>query len=187
LNFSKFVAVCLAASLVAGHCSAGEKNGKGEGKRMLEGRHPLFDMIKEHEADLNVTPEQKKQLKTLEDEVDKKREAMRKDPDTRELFKEVMEARKAGDEAKLKELREKVRGMMDSKNAGDKGVMDQLAKILQPQQLAKLKQLHEAEGGRMGGKLAGGPGRDKPEDHKAPDTNKGAPKLYDDEKKDEKK
>ena len=165
--------------------SAGEKGNKGEGPGGRKGV-PEFDFILDHAKDLNLTPDQTKKINELKGKVETKREAVMKNPENRELYKELMAARKSGDEEKLKDLREKVKEQM-SKNGGGEELRDELMKILQPDQLAKLKELRESEGGpgmKKGDKAErglGGKGGKGPEGQK-PDPNKGVPKLFEEEK-----
>jgi Spy/CpxP family protein refolding chaperone len=180
LRATVFCSVCLAFS--APSLTAGEK---GERKKMMEAPGGQeFDFIKKHEKELNLTGEQKKKIEALEEKSQKFRDKMKEDPDTRMLFKEVKEARQAGDEAKLHEIQKKIREHMQ-KQAGGEPPIAELKNILTPQQLIKLKELREAEGGGdMKGmrerrkEKAEGPA--KPQER--PDPNKGAPSLYDGEK-----
>lgn len=168
--------------------SAGEKgNNKGEGNKgeggkgggmgMLK-RTPEIDFALEHAKELNLTAEQKKKLNDLKNKIEDQREKAMKDPEAREVMKEVMAARKSGDEEKLRQLHEKVREKMGGKNGGEE-LMADFPKIFTPDQLAKLKELHKAEGGpSKGGKGAGGK---SPEGQK-PDPKKGVPSLFENEK-----
>jgi Spy/CpxP family protein refolding chaperone len=162
--------------------SAGEKPGnKGDGPGPGGKRGaPEFDFILDHAKDLNLTPDQTRRIKELKEKVESKREAVMKSPENRELYKELMAARKSGDEEKLKDLREKVKEQMAKSGGGGEDLKDQLMQILQPDQLAKLKEIRESEGGGMK-KGERGPGGKAPEGKK-PDPSKGTPKLFEDEK-----
>jgi Spy/CpxP family protein refolding chaperone len=168
--------------------SAGEKGNKkdGEGKGGPGGggmmkRTPELDFVLDHAKDLNLTGDQKKKINDLKDKVETQREKVMKDPENRELMKEVMAAKKSGDEEKLRELHQKVREKMNK--GGGEDMAGELFKILQPDQLAKLKELREAEGGPRGGKMAGGKGGGgKAPEGQKPDASKGVPSLFDNEK-----
>ena len=150
--------------------------------KMMDGPAQEFEFIKKHDKELDLTAEQKKKIDALQEKAEKTREKMRDDPDTRKLFTEVKEARKSGNEAKLQELQAKVREMMQ-KQTGGEPIMAELRNILTPQQLAKLKDLREAEGmkgprERRKEKADGGATKTQ----ERPDPAKGAPSLYDNEK-----
>ena len=173
--------LCLSLAALAGE----NKGRRDDDKQLADGRMPEFSFIEKHEKELNLTPEQKKKLDALKKKFEELRESMRKDPDTRELFKELKEAREAKDEAKLKALREKVREMLAKKSGGE-SILAETMKILAPEQLKKLKELREAEGLGRGEGMLGGEGRaaaksaDDP--NRKPDNTKSAPKLYENEK-----
>jgi len=164
--------------------NAGEKPNKGDGgggKGGIGKRTPELDFILDHAKDLNLTGDQKRQIDALKEKIESAREKIMKDPENRELMKEVAAARKNNDEEKMKELREKVREKM-AKSGGEDIAAD-IFKILQPDQLAKLKELRESEGGGRGKMAAGGKGPGgKPAEGQKPDPNKGVPSLFDNEK-----
>lgn len=171
----------LAVSLNLSAGEKGNKEGKGGGMGMGK-RTPEIDLALDHAKELNLTPEQKKKLNDLKNKVEDQREKAMKDPETRELFKETMAARKSGDEEKLKQLQQKVREKMAAKGGGE-DLSSEFVKILQPDQLAKLKELREAEGGPRGGKMAGGGGgKGAAPEGKKPDASKGVPSIFDNEK-----
>ena len=163
--------------------AAGEKGNKGEGgKGGMMKRTPEIDFILDHAKDLSLTGEQKKKINDVKDKMENQREKNMKDPENRELMKEVMAAKKSGDEEKLRQLQLKVREKMN-KNGGE-DLMSEVLKALQPEQLAKLKELRESEGGPRGGKMAGGKGGagGKTPEGQKPDPKKGVPSLFDNEK-----
>jgi len=164
----------------------GEKGEKGDRREMREGKMgggaPGIENILKHEKELGLTGDQKRKLEALKEKAEANNAKMRKDPETRELFKEVAMARKNGDEEKLRQLREKVKAIND-KNGGGEDVMAEVMKVLTPDQMLKLKDLRGEGGGAM---REGGKGENRGLKANAtagqkPDPAK-APSLYDNEK-----
>lgn len=134
------------------------RDGKGEGKGPRgQARGNQIEALLKHAADLNLTAEQKTKIEALKQKFEKEREAIQQDPEAKELFKQIAEARKANDEAKLKELREKVREAIKKKigEGGTEGPLAEIKAILTPEQLAKLKELIGANRGEHQGQGQG--------------------------------
>jgi Spy/CpxP family protein refolding chaperone len=122
----------------------------GDAKGVLGDHTPLVDFVLKHADDLGLTADQKAKLEALKEKIVKAREE-RKDPEGRELVKQIAEAKKAGDEAKLKELREKMRELIGKKA---EQVREAIKEILTPDQAKKLHDLHAQEKGTEGRKGA---------------------------------
>ena len=152
------VVVLSVPSLWAGQARANAGEAKGEP------RTPVIDLVLNHAADLGLTADQKTQLEALKEKVEKAREAARQDPAVQDLIKQLAAAKKADDEAKLKELREKMRELM-SKGIAD--VREAIKGILTPDQAKKLHELLGEQKGARGNKNPGGQGA-TPEAGQAP-------------------
>lgn len=167
--------------------AAGEKGEKRMEKQME--RNNEFTFIQEHEKELNLTDVQKKALKTLHEKTKDSREKMMKSPEARANVEEMREARKSGDEEKMKELRQKVMAeMAKDPEHSPAANMAAIAKILTPDQLAKLRELREKEGKPTMAEMRerrkgerGEKGTEKAVANK-PDPTRGVPSLYDNEK-----
>jgi len=172
--------------LCAGTCSvwAGEKGEKRMEKQME--RNDQFTFIEEHAKELNLTDAQKKELKALHEKAKDAREKMMKSPEARAAMEDMREARKSGDEEKLREMRQKMMAEMgkDAEHSPAAN-MAQIAKILTPDQQAKLRELREKEGkptmAEMRERRKGEKGGEKAVANK-PDPTRGVPSLYDNEK-----
>jgi hypothetical protein len=176
----------LIPALMLGTCTmAGEKRGEKRMERAMGGG-PI-EFILEHEKELNLTDAQKKQLKEQEGKNKEKMEKMMKSPEMRAQMEEMREARKSGDEEKMQEFRRK----MMEKMAGGEGqrpgaMLGELASILKPDQLAKLRELREKEGKPTMTAMAE-KRRDRKESDSAPSADNrpkrenGVPTLYDKE------
>ncbi|HYG73512.1 MAG TPA: Spy/CpxP family protein refolding chaperone [Planctomycetota bacterium] len=180
-TYRHLMAAAVALSLCAGGAFSGEKGNKSErGERNGKlGGTPMIDHVLKHEKELALTAEQKKKFEALKDKAEALQEKMRKDPEARELFKEVAQARKSGNEEKLRELQTKVKELAARKGSSEE-ITGEGLRLLTPEQMAKLKDLRD-EGpmamrdGKDGGKKAASAGT-------KPDPSKGAPSLYDNEK-----
>lgn len=175
--------------LCAGTCSiwAGDK-GEKRMERQME-RNNEFTFIEDHAKELNLTDAQKKELKALHEKTKDAREKMMKSPEARANMEEMREARKSGDEEKLKEMRQKMMAEMQKDPEHSPAAnMGQIAKILNPEQLAKLRELREKEGrptmADMKERRKGERGEKAAEKAVAnkPDPTRGVPSLYDNEK-----
>lgn len=143
--------------------------------------------------ELELSEDQKTSLKALVKEFTAEhagkegmREKAKSNPEMMETLKELKAARESGDEAKLKELRQKL--VAEGGGAGGKGeggrgeIIKKLAEILTPAQLKKLKELREANGGGGGGRGERG-GKNKTESDSndktnKPDASKGVPNPF---------
>ena len=166
--------------------SAGErpnKKGEGDGPGGPGGKRvPEIDFILDHAKELNLTADQIKKINEQKNKIEDRREKMMKDPANKELYKEMMAARKSGDEDKLRELREKVKEKMAAGGGAGEDMRDEFVRILTPEQLAKLKEIRETEGPGMRKGERGGPGGKGGGEGQKPDPKKGVPSLFDNEK-----
>src|SRR5262245_54785548 len=95
----------------------------GERPAGPRGGGPVQEIL-DHAKELNLTADLKTKLEALQKEMSGQRgdaagmrEKMKDNPELREVAKEMKAARESGDEAKMKELREKIR----AKTAGADG------------------------------------------------------------------
>ena len=161
--------------------------GQEKGKNRPAARWPsITGFIKEHEADLALTADQKEKLGEIDKKVEGHREKAKDDPELRDLFKQVHEAKKDEDEEKMKALRKQMRETFEKKTGMSlETILFEVGKILTPEQLAKLRELRTADG--MDPKIAGsirGLKRQEKNDtaeHAKPDPSKEPPKLYEEE------
>ena len=170
--------------------SAGEKGEKG-GPGGMRGRMGPGAMelalLEKHARDLSINPEQQKKIDALKAKNESAREKSKEDPEIRGLVKEMMQARKDGDEEKIAAARKKMREAVEKKSdLSPESMHAEIAEILSPSQLARLKKFREDEGGMAGGEgkgkfNKGGP-PEKVDEKQKPDSTKGAPKLYELEK-----
>lgn len=185
----KFLCALLAATALAMSAHAGQPRGDGP-------QGGLIGQILQHATELNLTADQKTKLEALQKENagklgDNMREKAKNDPAMREVMKEVREARQSGDEAKIAAAREKMREKMGTDGtpgAGKPGeaggdLREKLSKILNPDQMAKVKDIMESNRGKMkdgpGGGRPGRGGDSKEEKGQKPDSNKEPPKVFD--------
>lgn len=162
---------------------AGERERKGG---MANGG-PIQHIL-EASKELNLTEDQKKKLHAIAKEFtaghdfESIREKAKDNPELREVMKEMKAARDSGDEAKMKELREKFRSKAGDGEKGRDGakggVLAKLKDILTPEQMMKLKEIREKNGEGRGGRE--GAGRDGDEEKRSkPDASKGVPDPFD--------
>lgn len=173
----KTTLICtLLAMCVFGASQAAENKA---GKRDFPMAGGPLQHILEHAKELNLTAEQKTKLEALVKEMagGDKREKLKENPEARELFKEMMEARKSGDEEKLKLLRQKMMEKVGGGN-GQEGLLPKIASILTPEQMKQVREIAQEARAKMGEKFGGKDGG-KPEDKSTrPDPNKGAPEVF---------
>ncbi len=158
---------------------AGKENGRNRG----QGQGKAFEFILQHEKDLSLTDEQKKKITELQRKAEQRFEQARKDPDLREPFKQMAEARKSGDADKMAEARQKLKDALDKKpGLSEESLLGDIRNVLTDPQLLKLAELHKEEGGGPKGmrdRKAGKGGKGKGEEEgKRPEPEKGAPSLY---------
>ncbi len=187
---SKWILTALA--VVAMGCLSISSLGAADGGGLGKGNGPLQQLL-DHAKELNLTDDQKTKVEALQKEIGgamrdpaAMREKLKEHPELREIMKELKAARDAGDEAKLKELREKLRAAQGpdapaKPGEGGRGeIIQKLAQILTPDQMQKLRALREQSGGP--GPRAGGPGGKAPaaDDKRAkPDASTGVPDPFD--------
>jgi len=169
--------------------SAGEKGEKGGMRGRMGPGAMEFALLEKHARDLSINPEQQKKINALKAKTEQAREKTMEDPEIRGLVKEMMQARKDGDEEKIVAARKKMREAVEKKSGlTPEGIQAEIAEILSAAQLARLKKFHEDEGGMAGGEGKGkGKGNkggppEKVDEKQKPDVSKGAPKLYELEK-----
>ena len=162
-------------------------HGQEKGKDRPIARWPsIIGFINEHEAALVLTSDQKEKLNEIAKKVEDKREQFKDDPELRDLFKQVHEARINEDEEKMKSLRKQMREAFDKKSGMSlESILLEMGKILTPDQLVKLGELRKAEGVDIDvqssiRKLKGQQKKDSAE-HVRPDPTKTPPKLYEEE------
>lgn len=176
------LAVALVFTLAASTARA--EAGQGGGKFGMGKAGGPFEFILEHSKDLNLTADQKKSIEDLKQKAMANIEKFRQDPELRKLMQEMKDARQSGDTEKMKSLREELRGKMGN-GEGKDGPLEEIKKILNADQLAKVKELRAAEGGGKGEgkgmreKHAAGGG----DEQARPDPAKGAPPVFDGDKK----
>lgn len=163
---------------------AGEKGEKGERK---QARADQFAFILEHEKELKLTDPQKKDLKELSEQAQSRREKLMESPEGRAIAEQMRQARKNGDESTARELREKLMETAAKDKDNDSArPMQQMMKILTPEQLAKLRELREKEGmptlADMKDRREDRKGKGGEKNYNKPDPSSGVPKLYDEEK-----
>ena len=110
------------------------------------------------------------------------REKIRNNPELRETLREMKAARESNDEARMKELRQKIASEMGGAGGIAKGeaghgeFIKKLAAILTPDQMQKLKAMREAKGE---GRAAAGAGQSAaPDKTQKPDASKGVPNPF---------
>jgi hypothetical protein len=149
-------------------------------------QQPMLRTVLDHEAELKLTADQKKQLAELRS----KNEALLDDPEIKELQKQMMEARKAQDKEKTQELRKAFRQKIEAKGGmNEDGMFAALKKILTEEQMAKLKDLRPAGDGpankqerKEKREAKEGKGDGKMEEPNRADPGKGPPPLYEHER-----
>src|SRR4051812_35603800 len=105
-------ALLLAASL--GH--AGEGKGKGKGGEPGIANNDGIDFILEHAQDLKLDSDQKAKLTELGAKIGTQKEKLKADPEIRELFKAMNEAKQGGDQEAMRADRKKLREAMEKKS-----------------------------------------------------------------------
>ena len=167
---------------------------KGEGRKGMDGQGPggpqrkPFDMVLNHAKELDLTEDQKSKLLAMQKEEEGKmeqeraamREKMKDDPEAKEHFREMMEARKNNDTAKMEELKKQMREKMEKNGGGEKmkargeDMKAKIAQVLTQEQMAKLKDVMQGEmENRATGANEGPKG-----DRKKPTDGDKAPKLF---------
>ncbi len=143
--FGAKMALILGTITCLGTLSAGEAPKRPAGR---EGQRtgPLA-FILEHRQDLDLSTDQVQKLEALQKKVKEAFEKLRDDPQFREHFKEILAARRAGDEEKARKLREEFREQAKGKmGGGQERLKEELQGILTPEQLRKLKDLRPEHG-----------------------------------------
>jgi hypothetical protein len=176
----------------AGAEGPGDAKGKRKTGEMME-HHPVFGAIEKHEAELKLSADQKTKLAELRSKCRESMADVLGSKPAKDLRERMREARTSGDEAKIAELRREFFTLLDKTEGGPGNTLLALRDILTQEQLKLLGEYREAEGrpslreGGMAAQLGGGgghaphgPGKDSPASK--PNTDKGAPKLYDDQK-----
>ena len=145
-----FCALNAAAEGVGGGARSGgsKSDGGGRDSNYILGpyRQPEMALIQEHAKELGITSDQRKKLEYLQDKIDQSRDKVLR-ATQKDLFKEIIVSKKDGDEEKMRELRDKAREIVTKSGAGDE-LKDEYAKILSPEQIAKVKELKERGGDR---------------------------------------
>lgn len=157
MNATKLVTlVALLLCVPAMALEKGDKKpgGPGMGGPMGEGpKHKPYDVILNNAKELELTPDQISKLTAMQKEEEAKmeqereavREKMKNDPEAREHFKAMMEARKNNDTAKMEELKKQMRDKIEKNNGGEKmkargeDMKAKIAQVLTQEQMVKLK------------------------------------------------
>jgi len=145
--------------------------GRGQGKGMQH-EGPLAKII-EHAQELGLSDDQIKKLEEIQAELKADRQKAMQDPAMRETMKEMMEARKAGDKAKLEELHKQMAEKMKPQLMDLKA---KLAGILTQEQLQKVGEMMQ----RRNENPMDAP-RQKGEGHQKPNSDMPAPKVFKDD------
>ena len=143
------------------------------------------EFILEHAQDLSLDADQKTKLTELNTKIEAQKDKLKQDPEIRELFRDAKEAKDSGDETAMHAARKRLREAMEKKSGLKiEDMMQDVAKILHPDQLQKLAEL------RKKADMDPNPGKtlkDQKSEEKAdvasqqqPDRSKGTPNLYDD-------
>lgn len=158
------------------------------------GGGPIQHII-DNAKELNLTDDQKTKLQALVKDftaghdASGMREKAKNNPELRETLKEMKAAKDSGDEAKMKELRQKLMSETGGAAAGKDGAkgagagaghgefIQKLAQILTPDQMQKLKDMREAGGGGAGGR-GSKPDTSSTDKANKPDASKGVPKPF---------
>ncbi len=167
----------LSMAVVAMSCATLTAFERGAGA----GNGPIQHIL-DNAKELNLSDDQKTKLQALVKEVagshDKgaMAEKIKNNPELRETFKEMKAAKEAGDEAKLKELRQKLMAGEGKAGAG-KGeghgeILQKLAQILTPEQMKKLKEMRESRENK------GSAASNSNDKASKPDASKGVPKVF---------
>lgn len=169
---------------------AGE--GTGPGKHKPAGANANADapkqgveFILDHAQDLALDAGQKTKLTEMNTKIEAQKDKLKQDPEMRELYRDAKEAKDSGDEVAMHAARKRLREAMEKKSGLKiEDMMQEVAKILHPDQLQKLAELRKKAGmdPNPGKTLKDQKGEEKADvaSQQQPDRSKGAPNLYDD-------
>jgi Spy/CpxP family protein refolding chaperone len=136
----------------------GRGRGAGRGPRgMGRGGDPI-EHFNNAIAEIDLTSEQEAQVDALMGQMEPKiAERMQQWENLRPLFEEMREAREAGDDARVQELRDQIRESRPERGDLRREVVGQLEEILTEEQMVELRAKMEAgRGGNRGGQARGG-------------------------------
>ncbi len=139
---SRTVAMLMAGAMLAGMTSLAFAQGRGDGRRDRaasgpDDDRPLERMLKE----LNLTEDQQKQVQQILDTRQQALRNWRKENGLalKDRQKQFQDAKKSGDEDKIKAARQEVEKIEQSRKALHENVIKQLKDVLTPDQLEKAR------------------------------------------------
>ncbi len=148
LSFS-MPAVIICAALSGGIVRAADKGGMA--------------FILDHAKELKLNDDQKKKLNNLRAQEEHTRNKLLAETDMKVLIHKTIQAKLKNDEAAAQEAYgELVKKLVDKSAPVAKSMMEDLAKILTPEQIVKINELKEAEDGKTK------PGNPKPDEKNKP-------------------
>lgn len=128
------IALLLCACVSSGHLRAGEKDKGG------------MAFILDHAKELKLNDEQKKKLNNLRAQEERTRNKLLAENDMKVMIHKTLEAKRKGDdEGMMAAYAELVKKLVDKSAPVAKGMMEEMTKILTPEQIAKVNELKEEQ------------------------------------------
>ena len=155
---------------------------RGRERGLKKGPFDIFEFIRSHENELGITEEQKNKFKDLNVRRDTQREKMKADPQARELFKQMLEAKNNQDQAALESARKQLRELTVKLSKEEEiNPFTAYRSILSKEQTVKIHELLKAQGiypPQKPGGMGKGHNEKQEEGANKPDPDKGAPSIF---------